>query len=117
MFSHPGASLSTLVAGEGVGDDKHVASGIVGFDVGKQRDGVGRVARSGTPSHLLAFAHTQRSIDPGLLRPAAVIQWSFNAVPCDRPTGRWKEGTGNDWLKYRRCRWSSTPGAVPWSGR
>ena len=44
MLSQPGAGLGTIVAGEVVGDDENVARRIVGFDVGKPRDVVRRVA-------------------------------------------------------------------------
>ena len=38
MLSHPGTSLSTVVAGKVVSDHEDVACRIVGFDVGKQRN-------------------------------------------------------------------------------
>ena len=41
MVSHPGACLSTVVAGKVVSDDENVARGILGFDVGKQSDVIG----------------------------------------------------------------------------
>ncbi len=44
MLSHPGARLSTVVAGEIVGNDVNVSAGIVGFDVLKQSNIVGGVA-------------------------------------------------------------------------
>ena len=100
MLSHPGAGLGTAVTGEVVSDDENVAHGIVGFDVGKQRDVVRRVARGGTRGQLLAIAHAQRSIDPGLLRPAAVIQRRFDAVPTGRPAGCWRESAGNYWPEF-----------------
>ena len=100
MFSHPGASLSTIVAGEVVGDDEDVAGRMIGFDVGKQGNVVGRVARSGTPGHLLAIAHTQRAIHPGFLRTTAVIQRRFDAVPRGRPAGCGEKGAGDYWPQF-----------------
>jgi hypothetical protein len=44
MLSHPGPRLSTVMAGEIVGDDVHVPAGIIGFDLLKQSDGVRGVA-------------------------------------------------------------------------
>jgi len=46
MLSHPGLGLSTAMATEIIRDKENVARRIVGFDVGKQSDVVGRVARS-----------------------------------------------------------------------
>lgn len=92
MLSHPGLSLSAVVAGKVVRDDEDVARGIVGFDVGKQSDVVGRVARSSASGEPLAIAHTQRAIHPGLLRPATVVQHCFDAVPSGGPAGCGREG-------------------------
>jgi hypothetical protein len=100
MRSHPGASLGTVVAGQVVGDDENVARRIVGFNVSKQRDVVGGVARSGTPGHLLAIAHTQRSIHPHLLLATAVIQRRFDAMPTRRPAGRGRKGAGYYWPEF-----------------
>jgi hypothetical protein len=44
MLGHPGACLSTVMATQVIGDNKNVASRIVSFDVGKERDIVRRVA-------------------------------------------------------------------------
>jgi hypothetical protein len=41
MVSHPGACLSSVVAGKVVSDDEDIARRILGFDVGKQSDVVG----------------------------------------------------------------------------
>ena len=95
MFSHPGTSLSTVMTAEIICDKKDVTPRVVSFDVLQERDVVGGVARSGTPGHLFAITHTQRSIHPGFLRPAAVIERRFDAVPCDRPAGRWRERAGH----------------------
>lgn len=100
MLSHPGTSLGAVVAGEVVGDQEDVAAGIVGFDVSKQGNVVGRVARSSTPGNLLAIAHAQRAVHPGLLWPAAVIEWRFDAMPSSRPTGRGREGAGHYWPQF-----------------
>jgi hypothetical protein len=100
MLSHPGTSLSTVVAGKVVSDHEDVACRIVGFDVGKQRDVVRRVARDGTSGELLAIAHAQCAIDPGFLGAATVIQRRFDAVPTGRPAGRWRKGAGHYWPKF-----------------
>ena len=100
MLSHPGTSLGTAMAGKVVSDHEDVASWIVGFDIGKQSDVVGGVARSGTPGQLLAIAHAQRTVHPGLLRSTAVIQRRFDAVPTRRPAGCWREGAGNYWPQF-----------------
>jgi hypothetical protein len=94
MFSQPGASLGTIVAGKVVVDQEDIAYWIVGFNVRKQRDVVGGVARSGTSGEI-AIAHPQRSIHPGLLRPAIVIERRFDAVPTGRPAGCGRERAGN----------------------
>ncbi len=85
MLSQPGAGLGTVMAGEIVGDNEDVARRIVGFDVRKPRDIVRRVARGGTPGQFLAITHTQRSIHPGFLRTATVIQRRFDAMSVSRP--------------------------------
>jgi hypothetical protein len=100
MLSHPGTGLGTAVTAEIIGDHEDVAHRIVDFNVSKQSDVVRRVARSSTPGQLLAIAHTQRSIHPGLLRPAAVIERRFDTVPSSGPTGRWREGAGNYWPEF-----------------
>ncbi len=87
MSFQPGARLQTTVTAEIVGDDEDVATGIVGFDVGQQRDVTLGVARSSTPGQFLAIAHAQRPVDPGLFGPATVIHLRFDAVPVGRPAG------------------------------
>ena len=88
------------MAGEVVGDDEDVARRIGGFDVGKQRDVVRRVARGGAAGQFLAIAHTQRSIDPGVLGTATVIQRCFDAMSSGRPGRRWGKGVGNYWPEF-----------------
>ncbi len=100
MLGQPGAGLGTVVAGEVVGDDEEVARRIVGFDVPKQSNVVRRVARGGTLGQFLAIAHPQRSIDPGFLGAATVIQRRFDAMPIGRPGRRWGEGAWNYWPKF-----------------
>ncbi len=100
MLSHPGAGLSTVMAAEIIGDHEDIACRIVGFDVLQQSDVVRRVARGGTSGELLAIAHAQRSIDPGFLRAATVIQRRFDAVPIGRPAGGWRKGAGNYWPEF-----------------
>jgi hypothetical protein len=100
MLSQPGAGLGTVVAGEVVGDDIDVARRIVGFDVCQQSDVVRRVARGGASGQFLAIAHTQRSIDPGFLGTATVIQRCFDAMSIGRPAGCWRKGAGNYWPEF-----------------
>ena len=57
MLSHPGSGLGAVIADQIISDHEDVACRIVGFDSGKQRDVVGRVARGGTSGELLAIAH------------------------------------------------------------
>lgn len=52
-----------------IGDHEDITGRIVGFDVGKQSDVVGRVARSSTSGGSLP-SRTRSAIHPGLLRPA-----------------------------------------------
>jgi hypothetical protein len=47
-----------------------------------------------------AIAHTQRSIDPGFLGAAAVIQRCFDAMSIGRPAGCWGKGAGNYWPEF-----------------
>src|SRR5574342_854322 len=100
MLCQPGAGLGTVMAGEVVGDDEEVARRIVGFDVLEQLNVVPRVARGGASGQLLAIAHAQRSIHPGFLRAATVIQRRFNAVARSRPAGRWRKGARYDWPEF-----------------
>ena len=83
-----------------VGDDEEVAFGIVGFNVGQKRDVAFGIARGGAPGEFLAIAHSQRSVDPGLLRPAPVVQRRFDAVTLGRPAWGRIEGTGDYWSEF-----------------
>jgi hypothetical protein len=100
MLSQPSAGLGAVMAGEIVGDTEDVARCVVGFDVRKQGDVVGRVARGGTPGQFLAITHAQRSIHPGFLRTATVIYERFDAMPIGRPAGGWGEGTWHYWPQF-----------------
>ena len=77
----PGARLQTRMTAEIVADDEHVTLGIVGFDVGQERDVAFRVARSRAARELLAITYSQSAIHPRLLRSAAIIQLRFDAMP------------------------------------
>ena len=57
MLSHPGPRLSTVMTGEVIGDDEDVPPGIVRFDLLKQSDVIGRVARGDTTGQFLAITH------------------------------------------------------------
>jgi hypothetical protein len=100
MLGEPGPRLSTAVAGEIVSDDVNVPVGIVGFDALKQSYVVRRVARSGASGQFLAIAYAQRSIDPGLLGVATVIQRRFDAVTSGGPARGWWKGSGNYWPEF-----------------
>ncbi len=100
MLSHPGLGLSAAMAAEIIRDKEDVARRIVGFDVGKQSDVVGRVARSSASGQFLAIAHAQRSIHPGFLRVATVIQWCFDAVTRGGPARGWRKSAGNYWPQF-----------------
>lgn len=97
MLGQPRAGLGTVVAREIVGDDEEIAGRIIGFNVSRESDIVGGVARSGTSGELFAITHAECSIDPGFLRSATVVQHCFDAVPIRRPAGRWRKGAGNYW--------------------
>ncbi len=97
MLGEPGPRLSAAVAGEIVSDDVNVPVGIVGFDALKQSYVVRRVARSGASGQFLAIAYAQRSIDPGFLGIATVVQWRFDAVSIRRPTWGWRKATRDYW--------------------
>ncbi len=84
VLFQPGAGLEARMTGEVIGDDEDVSRRIVGFNVGQRGNVALGVARSSTPGQLLAIAYAQCSIDPGLLRPAAVIKRCFDAMPSGR---------------------------------
>ncbi len=92
MFFQPGARLQARVTAEIVADDEQVAFGIVGFDIGEQRDVAFGVARSRTACQLFAITYPQRSIDPRLLRSAAIIHLRFDAMSVGRPAWGWGKG-------------------------
>lgn len=85
MPFQPGTGLQTRVTTEIVADDEDVAVRVVGFDVGQQSHIALRIARSRTARQLLAIPHPQGSVDPRLLRPAAIIHLRFDAMPVRRP--------------------------------
>jgi hypothetical protein len=100
MLSHPGARLSTVVAGEIVGNDVNVSAGIVGFDVLKQSNIVGRVARSSTAGQFPTVVHAQCSIDPRFLRTSTVVQRCLDTVTCGRPTWSRRKATRDYWSEF-----------------
>jgi len=73
------------VTAEIVGNDEEVASRIVGFNIGQKRDVAFGIARGGAPGEFLAIAHSERSVDPGFLKPAPVVQRRFDTMPISRP--------------------------------
>jgi len=97
MCFQPSARLQAVVAREIIGNNENVTCRILRFNVGKPRDVVLGVARGRTARQFLAIAHAQRSVHPGLLGAATVIQRRFDAVTRGRPAwSRWK-GAGNYW--------------------
>ena len=58
MLLQPGARLHTGVTAEIVADNEEVSLGIVGLDVGEQRNVAFRVARSRTARQLLAITYS-----------------------------------------------------------
>jgi hypothetical protein len=100
MLSHPGPRLSTVMAAEIIGDHEDVTSWIIGFDIGKESNVVRRVARGSASGQFLAIMHAQRSIHPGFLGTAAVIQRRFDAAPSGRPARGWRKGSGNYWPEF-----------------
>jgi hypothetical protein len=95
MLDQPGTSLRAVMTTEIIRDDEDVTTGIIGFDVLKERDVVRGVAGSNTTSQFLAVSHAECSIDPGLLRTATVVQWCFEAVPISRPAWSGRKAARN----------------------
>ena len=81
VLFQPSARFQARVTAEIVADDEEVSAGVVGFEVGQQCNVAFGVTRSGTARQLLAITYPQCSIDPRLLRPAAIIQLRFDAMP------------------------------------
>jgi hypothetical protein len=92
MLFQPGPRLQTIVTAEVVADHEDVSAGVVGFDSGKPRNVAFGVARSCTASQLLAISHAQGSVDPRLLRSAAIIHLRFDAMSIRRPAWGWGKG-------------------------
>jgi hypothetical protein len=57
MLHQPGAGLQAGMTTESIADDEEVAFEIVGFDVGKPRDGALGIARGGASGQLLAIPY------------------------------------------------------------
>jgi hypothetical protein len=80
MGSEPVTDGATRVAGEIVRDEIQIAYGVVLINLLKQleiADGIACGRGLGTD---LPIADAQRSVDPGLVVPAAVDEWDFDAV-------------------------------------
>lgn len=99
MICQPGARLKTVMTAEIISNHEHVACRMVRFDVGKQSNVAFRVARRSTFGQLLAITHPSCPIDPGFLRPTAVIHRGFDAMPISRPSRSWRKGARNSWSK------------------
>src|SRR5512146_2029078 len=88
----PGPGALAVVAGEVVGDD---VDGALGAGLLGQLEEVlveGAVAGRGAQGDGLPVGHAQPAVDPGLLRPAGVLQRRLDAVPAGRPAGSGREG-------------------------
>lgn len=110
MVRQPGAGFQAVVTAQVVCNDENVPLGIVGFDVLEQFNVILGIARRCTARELLAIADTQRAIDPHLVIPAAVFQWSFDAMAVGRPGRGWRKGARDYWPEFvsadgRRSRW------------
>src|SRR6516164_5925087 len=92
MVLQPGPGALAVVAGQVVGD--HV-DGAVGVGLLLELEEVlveGAVAGRGAHGDRLPVSDAQPAVDPGLLRPAGVLQRRLDPVPIGRPAGRGREG-------------------------
>ena len=80
MLAQPGAGAGAVVAGQVVGDHHNGPVGVGSFDRGQQLLVGGRVARGCGHRHLLPVTDPEGAVHPGLLQPAAVVQWRFDPV-------------------------------------
>ena len=83
-----------------IADDEEVAFRIVGFDVGQKRDVAVGIARGRTAGQLLAIAHPQRPIDPGLLGITSIVQQRVDAVSIGGPAWVWIEAARDYWPEF-----------------
>jgi hypothetical protein len=90
MVSQPLARGDAGVAGQVVGDHHDLASRVGLLDQPKKALIVGAVTGRRGAGDGLAVGHPQPAVHPGLLRPAAVLQWRLDPVASSRPA---------------RCRW------------
>jgi transposase len=82
------------MAKEVVRDDVEITRGVGMVDGLQQAQVADGVARGGGECDFLAVAHAQRPVEPHFLVPAAVFEWSLNAVAGWRPTWRGRERAG-----------------------
>src|SRR5712675_3684753 len=92
MILQPGPGALAVVAGQVAGDhpDRALGVGLLG-----QLEEVlveGAVAGRGAQGDRLAAGDAQPAVDPGLLRPAGVLQRRLDPVPAGRPAGGGREG-------------------------
>jgi hypothetical protein len=100
MLFQPGARLQTRVTAEIVADDEDISARIVSFDIGQQSNVAFGIARSRTACQFLAITYPQRSVDPRLLRSAAIIHLCFDAVSVWRPAWGWGKGARDHWPEF-----------------
>src|SRR6266516_711539 len=92
MILQPGAGALAVVAGQVTGDrpDRSLGVSLLG-----QLEEVlveGAVAGRGAHGDRLPAGDPQPAVDPGLLRPAGVLQRRLDPVPAGRPARRGREG-------------------------
>src|SRR6266702_2645957 len=92
MIKQPRAGLETRMTAEIIGDDEDLAQRIVGFNVGERGNVAFRVARSRASGQFLPITYPQRSIHPGFLGSALVVQQRFDAMPIRGPAWSRSEG-------------------------
>ena len=92
MILQPGPGALAVVAGQVAGDHPDRALGI-GLLLQLEEVLVeGAVAGRGAQGDRLAVSDPQPAVDPGLLRPAGVLQRRLDPVPVGRPARRGREG-------------------------
>jgi hypothetical protein len=95
VVGQPGTGRVPVVAGQVIGDHHDGPVGVGGLDRGQQVLVAGRVAGRGGQGDRLPIADAQRPLHPGPLRPAAVVQWSFDPVAVGGPARRGWEAAGD----------------------
>src|SRR5438034_6519976 len=92
MILQPGPGALAVVAGQVTGDHVDHAHGVGPLLELEEVLVEGAVAGRGAHGDRLAAGDAQPAVDPGLLRPAGVLQRRLDPVPAGRPAGRGREG-------------------------